>query len=80
MDMPKVIFHVFMVDRLQRESKIHASVIKALGLSIQMENNQRLHKKYNKTIEYQGTRYSVAYEFQEDDAILIREAKKVRRK
>jgi hypothetical protein len=77
--MPKVKIH----NRLIKKHKIRAFTIKAVGNPIKQTKNQRLYKKYNDTVIYDGIRYFLVYEFQEeqDDVItFIREIKRAVKK
>jgi len=69
--------------RLIKKNKIRSFTIKAVGNQIEQTKNQRLYKKYNDTVIYDGVRYFLVYEFQEeqnDIITFIREMKRAVKK
>ena len=77
--MPKVKIHHHLI----KKQKIRPYVIKGVGNQIAQKKNQQLDKNYNDAYIYEGNRFFVVYEFQEEQGetiTFVREMKKAVKK
>ncbi len=71
---------VFIDPKLLKREKVQVFLIKKAAMQIEPTSRQKLYQIYNKTVDVENCRLFLAYEFQNENIIYIKEARKAVKK